>query len=536
MPTLNFMKNFEQHFPVRIGVSDASLKVAMIYNTTIASLTDDQKATLQAVYNNSGCIVVIEPEYEDVNTLSEILGHVHVMSDDNPLHWYDIYAFDNRDNHYVLGNLHPAGKTEDLDKFDSGAYIKVINAFVEWIIKDLTNNATPLRMQATAAASQPDPTTLFGVQTVTHTFSAAISGRVCKVTASDPDNLGMSGTITVVTQVTPMHAFDDQAGHGDYYIMHQEITIPNGQWYNGTWSHKHGGVNARMCAWYMSNFQLATYENSNTSTILQAKPETTVGNTSYTSGMSWNIGGSFTGGTQNGDPLATASISGGVSFSNSQTRSISDVDVKYMGDGGHSAIWGLVFNNLASYNWNMSINEPALPSRSTQMLYSDWIWYFPNINDNATSGTHLQISMYLDGTQWNGAYFYSSDADFHDDVHPTNKDIPYSGNINFSAPNRTPTGQIAVKDQTTSNYITDVRIWKSTTLTSSAPDYMLLPSGTSIAPGDSGSGWLPVGSYNVQLQIQGAYYHSKTPVSITRAGTSNLNAASTSPDFVAGAF
>jgi hypothetical protein len=540
LPALNFLQNFNLHFTNQQSAVTHYTKVLVLHNNLIASLTADQKASIKTVYDNSGVVVVIEPEYDDVDVLADTLSHNHVLSNPLPLttHQSDIYAFDNRGHNYLLGNIHPGGSSPaDLDNL---SYINFINAFVEWLNKDLEKNAVPrpvptmaTAMVTTAADDKPDISKLFDMQTITHTFPVSVAGQICHVTGSSHDNLWKDGSVTTSIEAYALHAFNDQTGKGDYYVMHQETTFPNAEWYNGKWSHHHGGVDARMCAWFMQKGQISIKVKNPSSllALLDEAPQTVNNQTTYESGMSWNLSASVTGGTQNDAPLRTATIGGGVSFNNETTHTISDRDVQYLGTGVNTAAWAYVLNNLASYNKNISINEPCLSARSSIVLISDWVWHIPEHTDETPATQGLDVTLSLDGSNWQASYFYSSGADFH----TISADLQQwsDADITFSAPNRTPTGQLVVTNNDT-QYVSEIKIWKSTTATTSAADYTLLPSGTSIAPTKNAGGWLPTGDYKVRLKIGGQYYHTPGNVTITRALNLNLNAANGSPDFAVG--
>jgi hypothetical protein len=202
-------------------------------------------------------------------------------------HYADIYAFNKRNSHYVLADIHPDGN--EITDLEHDHYGYILNPFIEWLNKNASDTRSTV---LTRAATEPaDLMKTFNYQTVAVSFPITVSGELAHVALSDADKLTKSGTIQVVTTAYPIHAFDDQASSGDYYLMHQEVTIPNSSWYKGKWTNKHGGVSVRLCAYFMKYFRISnTLTTPLTGTVaLTPSPTTTVGQTSYTSGVSWHV-------------------------------------------------------------------------------------------------------------------------------------------------------------------------------------------------------------------------------------------------------
>jgi hypothetical protein len=531
MPAVNFMAALNERLLTKQAAIDATTRIVLVHNSHLATIPAASKEAILEVYNRGGDIVLVEPEIDDVEAFSEFLNHSHMAAASSQArHFADIYAFNKRNNNYMLGDIHPDGS--EITDLDPAHYGNIMNPFIEWLNKNAadTRSTTPTR----ATTEPADLMKTFDYQTLTTSFPMTVNATLAHVVASSTDNLSKTGTVQVVTTVYPIHAFDDQASPGDYYLMHQEVTIPNGSWYNGTWTNKHGGVYVRLCAYFMQNFAISNYLVSGLTgaVALTPSPTTTVGSTSYTSGVSWHIDASVTGGgsTKEG-PAASATIGGGVEVSNSQTRNISDVDVRNLCSGA-TAAWGLDFNNLASYNANLSINPPAAASRSTQMLYTDWVWYFPSIRDNSTT-TNFDFYINLSGIKWGGSHFFSSNADFSTgDYYPSGEPAKVVlMQASFSAPNRTPTGQLKLKNNDINLYLSEVKIWKSDAAVTTTP----ITIAGSIAPGDDTELWLPTGTYKMQLKIGTTVYHTSSNFTITRAGVFQLNGGTNSPDFATGA-
>jgi hypothetical protein len=373
----------------------------------------------------------------------------------------------------------------------------------------------------------------FDYQTITLSFPITVKGVLAHVFLSGYDTLTKSGAIQVTTQIYPLYAFADQSAPGDYYLMHQEVTIPNAQWYNGRWTNKHGGVYVRLCAFFMNNFKIRNYlkglQSGKTVTLHNTSPQTTVGQTVYTSGFSWSLEGSLTGGTQNGKPVATMTAKAGVTFSNTQSRTVSDVDIANL-SGGTEAAWSIKFNNLAYFESN-SIKEPALPSRSTQLLYTDWVWRVQGTADNSTGSPFSNMVINLTDTTWGGSKFYSGKADFGT---TTFKPWIDAQAVSITPPNRVPTAELKITNNS-SDYISEIKIWKNGNAADS-PDYTLTKT---IPPKGFDKIWVPVGSgYKVQLKAGNSLYHSQNggfSLSTRGEAVEVFYDGDNSPDFASGA-
>jgi hypothetical protein len=290
--------------------------------------------------------------------------------------------------------------------------------------------------------------------------------------------------------------------------MHQEAAVPNSQWYKGKWTNKHGGVHVRLCAFFMKQFSLTNTFSGGNATALMSNPTTTVGQTTYTSGVSWTLGGSVTGGYANGSGQLLVSANGGVTVSNTQSRDIKDVDIQNQGNGKNTA-WNIEFNNLASYNKDISINEPALPSRSTQMLYTDWVWRVPGTTDNSRNTYSMTVN--LTGTKWGGSKFYTTGADFG-----TTYFTPAvaAQTAAITPPNRTPTGALNVINDTTA-YINSIDIWAAASSAAGAPSYSQK---SVLGKGEEKAVWLPAGNYKARLQVGSTYYYTTRNFDLTARG------------------
>jgi hypothetical protein len=543
LPDVNFLTggDFEGRFANRQGAVDASTKVVVIHDNTVPALTPAQIETIRAAYDGGGRIVIVEPIFASVETLAGEMGHRHsaVRPNDFDRHFVDFYAFDNRNTSYHLLDVHRPGDTKELSEDD---YVRIINPFIAWLNElNASTKAAPVRLTAA-----DDDRLNIAEEMEAQCTSIQYSVGIGSVKVSNTHNVDINRSSHVVSTVNiwPFHAFDDQSSPGDYYVVNQQVTIPNGDWYQGnnlkfsSGPGHHGGAFANhfeisnTCAVNgtgdFSGFQAST---------LQPSPETVNGVNSYTSGYSWNIGGSLTaklasqsGTTPSGPTSGTskgigATLTGGVTFANSKTWSVSNVSVYFQGDGQKTTAWKLSYAPLPQWKIGYRITDPVSAAVNTQMLYADWIWYVPKTNGFGDGDTDGKIALQtsINGSVWTCAYVVANV--FHLADYTVKDENVQDYQVSIIPPPRVPTGKLALVNRETSDYVSEVKIYYDDTR-----DYYTINS-NSIAPGDQDFLWLPIGYYSdISLKIGSHLYSLSGKIEIKRGETFTLNVSSTSPD------
>jgi len=475
-------------------------------------------SSIKGVYEDGGIIVVLDPDHAALSLWAEEHGFNHTLcapAQNSDLVSHEIYAFNKSNKHYILDII-----PEDIEQNE------FLNAFISWINENLS---PPPPFQNT---DPQDVRKLFAYQTIEHTFNVALKKEEAHVALSSADVIDMRGTITVKIIVYPLYAFEDQPGQGDYYIVSQTVIARNDNMYKGRWTNKHGGVSVRLCGYYMTNLGvMTTILNGDGSAVSNAifayggnpSPSTTINTTSYTKGISWNLQA-----TVSGDG---ATFGGGVTFNNSTTTTIADMEIRN-NSGVNGVSYTYPFHNLPKYNPNISITDPPAVAVSNADFQQDWIWRIPDTKDYGGGQFVLRTSI---APQYGSCHFISTGADFKshtwDDAVQGASYFLYK----LTPPNRIPTGELNIFNSMSGQYFSDVRIWKSTTPTTSNPDYVI--SG-SFAPNQTAAKTLPVGTYKIQFKAgpdaaSSTFYHLETPVTIVRAEVKNLNSGY---DFIIGGY
>ena len=508
----------DKRFTNRTTQIDPSSTQVIIFH--ISSLSAIDEAAFLDVYHNDGIIIVLDPDHQLLSAWLEDLELRHPESQPHPVSFAntseetpnELYAFNRSNNHYFLDNI-DAG-------FDHNDFL---NLLVSWV-NEHAEGAPPL-----LNASPDDVRQIFSYQTIDHTYNLYLNVEEAHVALSKADYIERSGQISVKYTIYPLYAFQNQPSSGDYYIVNLRVTAHNDMMYQGNWTQKHGAVHSRLCGFYMEDMksmsQIVTNgQSAEFASYGTPQPTTTVSSTSYTSGISWSLGASVsgTGGSQN---FISATINAGVTFSNSQTRSISDVDVLNTWSGS-LVNYDYSFNNLPSYQPSIRISNPPYISVNNAEFYQDWVWHVPSTTDGSTENFYLTHTI---SPVFGSCHFFSTGADFR----RHSWDNAVSGGSSFTValtpPNRTPTGQLDINQNSGQGvYMTDIRIWKSTSDVKGNPDYV---ESRSFANGTAMTQYLPVGDYWIQFQAGTSpstlsAYHlalEDGPITIERGATCALN-------------
>jgi hypothetical protein len=539
-PALNFVKVFEKRLLNQSTAINDDTRIVVIHDTSINDImpTDTIKA-VKAVYNRGGVIVIIEPTFAKSNILTDALNHFSALSNEGTdRHSYDIYAFNNKNAHCFLGDIHPETPRDTIvvdaegnsstipgtnDDLTDEEYGNIIDPFIEWI----NNNGAGAASRVARAAGDSgytDITKVFDQYPITQLFPVTVSGDFHYHGKLDMVIYGSAthtASISVNTTVYPLHAFDDQAAPGDYYVMHQEVTMPNKSWYDGIKNYNPGYGSADVCAFFMYKFSITnTLSGGDAAFVSQAAPPTTASSTAYTSGVSWTLGGSVTGGTMNGKPNLTGTFNTGVTYNNTQTRSEADVAIASRVNVG-TAAWDANFQNLHAVK-NVT-NEPPLSSRATYVLLTDWIWRVAEATDDMTNGYTMTIN--LNGTTWGSSTAATTETRQEDYVTATV--TPSIANMTAAVPPpyREPTSALNVVHDG-AGYVNSIDIWE--TGDNGALIYSLP---LTLATNAEKNVWLVLGSYKVRVRIGDTYYYSARDVTLEERGTTvNINTAN-SADF-----
>lgn len=380
---------------------------------------------------------------------------------------------------------------------------------------------------------QQEATSVFNSQTVGFNCDYSLRRVVGQVLWSDEDVLEGKGNSAATYVITPIHAFDDQAGHGDYYLVNATYTIANANMYQPNHKNWHGGVQVRIGGFCLSQCDIESSIYCGDKKIdaiklfsSSPKPETTIDTHTYNVTDSWNIGGSVTGGIKGGVSEKGASIEGngavtfnwGVAHSKSDSYSVSDLNVRNNSDS-NTARFSLVNRNVVDFDWGCEygLKDCAEFAKSSLIFHATWIWYIPAVTDE-DENTQFSIKTVIKPT-YKSCRFYSTYSDYNEWFDTLNNE----GICELSIPNRQPSGYVEIKNDTDET-ITDVTLHDIM----GVPTYV---SKSSFEKGSTAKFCTPTGKIFITLKRgktaseKKTYVYNSKDTELTRGNTLNLVAS-----------
>lgn len=229
------------------------------------------------------------------------------------------------------------------------------------------------------------------------------------------NTVSMFWSVATATVIYDIWAVNDLSKHEDYYLVHQQVTSNNGQlrcgpedakyWferdYNG---HSWMGYGGYMKVLETSNS--LSGNNISRSLLSNVNPGTTEGSTSFTSGISWSLGGSV--------GIGSTGVSGGVEFSKSWTTSIPDLRID-QNNNGSSPSWKYVGNSPEAHaRWHYEHDAAPGILQNTCTVNNVWIWRQPNPSGAYTLSSSVNVQTEIlayrtKGLWWSGSTYFTQD-------------------------------------------------------------------------------------------------------------------------------
>jgi len=408
-----------------VGTSDdPNLAGILVVN----KLTDVSEEALKRVFklNVNGLVCVVNPVKAELDAYCE--------SHD----WADINTSVVTDATMIFG-FNSAGQLYDIVMpTDSEEFLTNLNkaqdyyVFISSMLKDYASH-----MENGAYDKDSKSIESFGSQyhyQKTYTFYCHEEFK--HVLWSSRDYHDGSGSLTACFDIYTAHVYEGEPGAGDYYAVNMTASIASAGMWKGKGDNRHGGVHVRWVGAYATNFFAEAhlrehnadwYQDTSDHIIFPSggypSPSTTVGQTTYNKSnsfsldMSQTVGGESKSGTGSGGASSESSKNGSLSFSEgwkweqSESRTISDVDVINETTRGNWARWRLQFNNLPKYK-SSSISFDIgnnVAARGTMDLHTSWLWYDKNGKDNQDR-TPYDLCIWLRG-DYQHQNFTSTGAD-----------------------------------------------------------------------------------------------------------------------------
>lgn len=468
------------------------------------------------VYENGGIIVVVQPETAVANDFFEQIGWIYELDETKK----ELYAF-SRDHQYILDEV-----------CDEVTINEHLNEFVSWVNKNLK----PILLSP-PGSGETAIDKLIAAQSITHTYSYSLETLEAQMKWSKPDSIKGDGNFTATYSIYPLYAFEGQPTTGDFYIVSAEYTAHNTKMCNKDpekyplhkWEQPHGAFDCHLCGFFLTRFSVETNLLSEGKAVVGSfptgytpTPQTTQGSTTYSSGMSWNLGADVAVGTKNFSTIdGSVTFKGGVTFSNSQTRTVSDVDIMNQ-SSDNQVIYSYKVNNLPTHVKG-HVSDPPLVSVANATLYSSWIWRVAETKDRSDQAFYISTKPSL---TYGSCHLYTSAADYHEsrfDINFSDKDVQRT---KLTPPNRIPTGLLEINNTFEVAYMSEIVIKNE----QGEVVYNSAGKG-SISIGNAFLRYFPTGKYTVEFKAGNnhsslkKYVLSKGYITIERGETLSLNSA-----------
>lgn len=420
---------------------DASTKVVV---ASTAELTSFDKELITA-FNNGVTLLFVATDKSAL--IGWVDSHGLLFADDrnnlNDIHM--VYGFNNRDRFILIDDVTDPSSEEELAhlpiKFDS--LVRFLNSYAseEPLIPPVTDND--------GESKEVSIKDNFGKQVIYNVFDVnLINKELAHVASSKKDLLTKSSTIELELDVYPLYSKksdSNKSDYGDYYLLDGHILAHNGDMYNGKWTEKHGGVISHLCGFYMSKLDLYASINAGGKQVRfpagkLPTPETTIKQTTYTSGFSWTIGGGVTGkvdvGTTGVSGGGQLTINGSCSWNNSMSRTLSDLDITRLTNSKCDIHWEYTFNNLPrTANGKKCLDVPNV-ARGDFQNYLTWIWWVKDIDKDDVSDFTATFKVV---PEYKSYRWFSSAADFKTKAWTDGvKDDDKEFTVTLCRPNRNP--------------------------------------------------------------------------------------------------
>ena len=415
----------------------------------VPNLSDRYKKDINTVYNNGGIVAVTNPNDAELDNwfkannwdnkmLSNGAKGAIMFSFAKDYHYCITTSPDNagllidqQDEEAMPDQINKDGDaTEEFADYQDHSRNEMYTYLSSWVqimnrdiqernkLNQRDNNVlAAFHSQMTRAKEDETKTDISKIfNRISYSTCANFSGRlvVRKLPGSNPDYIDGSGSVGITLDIYQIHCYkgENPNNAGDYYLINMHGFLASSNMYIGKKRNRHGGCYVRYCGMYAKSLKtefIPWNENTNkpystTDVILRGKPtpESTNGHTSYTTSSSFSlntelsVSGSI--GKEDGKAKmgigAEAKIGAGWTWSESETRSISDMDIvnAYSTTNPYDTIptskvgYNLVFNNLPRFRWSQQygIDEGnAQMFRSTAWFSGSWVWQKLNVADDS---------------------------------------------------------------------------------------------------------------------------------------------------------
>ena len=234
-------------------------------------------------------------------------------------------------------------------------------------------------------------------QRVSHVFPISIPAASINESGwGVPENVSLNTTAELACDVYQLHSFADNASFtGDIYAVEAELTIHNGNVYNGRWQYSQGGRQYESSGFRLSDCEVAVslydraesgLQHSNTHMLTGGPaPLSTDASSSLQSGFEWSFDGwiSCGNGLESTSPMPLQE--GGWTWNNKTDSASAGLGVETATEGGDVA-------------WTLSVPKETDGTASATAsgdlkFHCSWIWGVPQAKDDSDGRYYMQVDL-----------------------------------------------------------------------------------------------------------------------------------------------
>ncbi len=347
---------------------------------------DTYKEDLLTAYQKGSVITVTDPDAARLEEWCAVNGMVYA-GDPTANKGYALVSFNRKASSISIQ------KSRHKDGIDEEEVPLVI--FTDWLDKMLTPTLMGPDYRSREIKKRFTP------QHVSHVFSFDLPREVLEKTNwVVPEDASLSTTAEFKCDIYPLHSFADNAFSGDIYAVEAEITLHNGNLYNGKWQYNRGKHLYEVCGFYLSECLTSAYilkkdgmdlkGMASVKLAQEPAPATTDTSTPYQSGFEWSFDGWLTGGNGLESSTPTPLQEGGWTWNNVQEPATEEcLDILNDYEGAKPS-WGLRIYELP-YKRNMQIPDIATGDLTFRC---SWIWEVPEAVDDSSDRYYMNINLY----------------------------------------------------------------------------------------------------------------------------------------------
>ena len=542
---------------------------AFLTNTTsladaeVAVVRDEDIGTydgeLLALYQRGGFIVVTQPVGDHYRAFAAKYDLPDALPFDASQEVL-LYATSKKREHYVLYATNPFDpeEIEDplvlsmLEQNAQSYYKRRIFEICRWLKEQRQGRA---RTRGTVQLNQFQSDIFIDESDVISLdFSVEMKNVVADRKTSKADWIDASGNVVVKYTVYSAYLFEGNKQPGDYYIVRTDLLVRNGSVFS-SFKKKHGLITHWGAGYYMKQFDLSSamvdpskytfkddddretrewkYKNlvnianymmttgkvhkdvmvPGISFYSNPSPGTTIGSTSYTSGINIGLTGSLSAGT-----VSSAGLGFSASHSKSETVNISDITIEVNTEAESQAVTNTYITKpIGSFTFPDGhdekdvVNLIPLVARSDFNAQSVWCWAVP-VSEAVCDGSDAGFMLATCFDYEYASYVHSSDDMFYPDGYHKSFHAKNYSYAQIPHPSREPFGVIALKNNE-SLAIYNISIWAQDDKAGQGDPLYVVESG--YQPGEEALCAVPVGNY--YLEFSEKYKQPDTPSNIVES-------------------